>query len=219
MRCASPLPPRFHRRPSLVDSRRAFTILELLLVLSVLAVMVGLSWPSVERYLVENRLRASIRHLRQVAGGARAKAIETGLVYQFRYEPGGRRYIVLPQELPETSAAAGVAQVSASGKQVKTPTDSGQLDESCFFAVPNPLTDPQQGQVVVERLSQEVLALLDTSSFGLSDVTWSPAVRFFPDGTADDVSVDIENKNKLAMNIAIRGLTGVVYTGEVVRTQ
>lgn len=195
-------------------SRSGFTILELLLVLSVLAVLVGLSWPSVERYLVENRLRGSIRDLRRIAGGARAKAIETGLVYQFRYEPGGRNYIVLPQELPETAAASGVAQTNASGKTVKTPTDSGQLDESCFFPTAVPT---QPGQIVVERLSQDVLALLETPSFGLNNVTWSQAVRFYPDGTADDISLDVENKNKLAMNFAIRGLTGVVYTGEVTR--
>ena len=217
MRCSRSAPLR-HRRTA-GGALRAFTILELLIVLAILAILVGMSQPSVERYLVENRLRESVRHLRQVVGGARAKAIETGLVYQFRYEPGGRRYIVLPQELPETSSAAGVAQVSASGKQVKTPTGSGELDESCFFAVPNTLTTTQPGQIVVERLSQEVLALLETTSFGLNDVTWSTAVRFYPDGTADDASLEVENKNKLTMNFTVRGLTGVVYTGEVLRRQ
>jgi len=186
----------------------------LLLVLSLLAVLVGLSWPSVERYLVENRLRGSIRDLRRIVGGARAKAIETGLVYQFRYEPGGRKYIVLPQELPETASASGVAQADASGKTVKTPTDSGELDESCFFPTAVPM---QPGQITVERLSQDVLALLETPSFGLNNVSWSTAVRFFPDGTAEDISLDIENKNKLSMNFSVRGLTGVVYSGEVVR--
>ncbi len=216
MLCSRSVPLRHKRTAD--DAHRAFTLLELLLVLAILAILDGMSQPSVERYLVETRLRESVRHLRQVVGGARAKAIETGLVYQFRYEPGGRRYIVLPQELPETSAAAGVAQASPSGKKVKTPTGSGQLDESCFFAVPKAFTT-QPGQIVVERLSMDVLALLETSSFGLNDVTWSTAVRFYPDGTADDVSLEVENENKLTMNVSVRGLTGVVYTGEVARRQ
>lgn len=216
------------RRSSLRTQRtdqRGFTILELVLVLSVLVVLAALGWPSFVRYMAETRLRDSVKELRKIAASTRALAIESGLVYQFRYEPGGRRYIVVPLEKPTPEDLQGTAPAQASQlgqpAAVKKTVRSlfGQLDESCQFLVTTSLAAklgvPEAP--AVERIPQDVLALLEGDGGGLSDVQWSSAIRFFPDGTADDRSINVATKTKLAMNVSVRGLTGVVYVGEVTR--
>src|SRR5262245_36799164 len=125
------------------------TLLELLLVLTVLAVLAGLSAPYLQRYLAEQEIRENVSVLRTELSGARVKAADTGLIYQFRAQPDGQWFVVLPYESLNTAAGETAAHPGAQGG---TPLISGRLSESCRFLPPRVISAQS---IVTERLPEE----------------------------------------------------------------
>jgi prepilin-type N-terminal cleavage/methylation domain-containing protein len=191
------------RRSLAMRGGAGFTLLELLLVLAVLVTVVSLTWPSVIRYLREQDIRDGAEATRAAAATTRIKAIDTGLTYQFRYEPQGRRFVVIPFDPPETIAASSTATL---GGVSTFPVLSGQLSEQCRFVVP-----PDQ-PAVSEGLPPEAFAGLPNAG-ELQGTSWGPPILFFPDGTAVDATFGITNQDDLRVDLAVRGLTGTLSVG------
>ncbi len=218
---------RAHRRPMETprsrQTRRAFSLIEILVVLAILAVVVSIGWPSVLRYMGENVIREQAHTVRLEMTSARIKAIDTGLVYQFRYEPGGRRFVVIPHDRPdvgagESAAMVGGGGITASGALQRVPVTSGQLPEACRFEPPtttNPLTNADQ-MAYTEQIAQEWLTLLPDGVL-LQQTRWAPAIRFFPDGSTDSATVVILDENRRRIELTIRGFTGEVTASPLVQ--
>lgn len=207
-------------RPAARCSIRGFTLLEVVIVLSIMVVLASLSWPAMLRYVRERAIREQAHVVRIELAGARIRAIDTGLVYQFRYEPGGRRFIVLPHDRPDIGSGDGaadagnaaVARAVSSGVEVV----SGQLAEPCRFAVPtarNVVTHADQA-VVTEKLPEEWLALVPDSN-SLRETSWAPAICFYADGVCDDAKLSVTDSDDRRVDVHVRGLTGSVTTGRV----
>lgn len=205
---------RFTREQSHV-SPPGFTLWELVLALAVLAILVGLTWPTVTRFVGENRLKEDTGTLRNHLASTRSRAIRNGVTFQFRFEPGGRRYVILPLERP-----AGVASPSAGGSSpsVMDPemqVQVYQLAEGNRFEV----HDPEAGSalassVLTERLSEDWVQLFGGSS-ELARVTWSPAIQFGADGTSEDVYFFVQDEEDRYQQITVRGLTSAVSIGDL----
>jgi hypothetical protein len=73
--------------PQHSSARRGFTLFDL-----------SIAWPSVNWMYRRQRLEQGAELVRARLGSARVNAVETGLVYQFRFEPGGRRFLILPYD-------------------------------------------------------------------------------------------------------------------------
>ncbi|MBX3438969.1 MAG: hypothetical protein KF861_15870 [Planctomycetaceae bacterium] len=186
-------------------SRVAFTLLELVLVLSVLAVIVSIGWPSVVRYMGDEAVRESAQLVQSAAAGTRIKAIDTGLTYQFRYEPNGKRFVVIPFDPPENIDSTTAASTTTSG-QSEYPVLSGEIAETCRFVSPE---DGLFSSATVERLPREMFANLPDAS-DLEATAWAPAVLFYSDGTATDATFRIEDDAQRSIAFSIRALTGTV---------
>lgn len=197
-----------------VHSRRraGFTLLEVLLVLSVLVVIFSISWPSVARYMGEEAIRDSAQMVQSAAAGTRIKAIDTGLAYQFRYEPNGRRFAVIPLDPPENIDTTTIASVTNSGRS-EYPVLSGEIDESCRFISPE---DGFLSSAVVEQLPREAFANLP-DAFDLSTTAWAPPIVFYSDGTATDAIFRILDEGQRSVELSVRGLTGAVSAGDLER--
>lgn len=196
--------------------RRGFTLFEVLVVLSLLVLVVSLVWPPVSRMLARQELRQGAERVGTRLSAARVHAIETGLTYQFRFEPGGRRFMVVPfdQEYStsSTQAAPGLGSVggvdpNAGGGRRATRT-VGMLPASIKFEGGELLTEKGSG-VPDEWLS----GLPDSADY--QGALWSGPVLFYPDGTATTVSLMVQNKKHDALQIDVRGLTGGVKVTRV----
>jgi prepilin-type N-terminal cleavage/methylation domain-containing protein len=196
-------PPFLLRRAPTVQRGAGFTLLELLLVLAVLVTVASLTWPSLTRYLREQDILEGAEATRAAAAGTRIKAIDTGLTYQFRYEPQGRMFVVIPYDPPETIAASSTI---TDGSVSTYPMLSGRLSEQCRFVVPA----DQPG--VSEGLPPEAFTGLPNAG-ELQGVTWGPPILFFPDGTAADATFGIVNEDDLRVDLSVRGLTGALSLG------
>ena len=204
--------------------RRGFTLLEIVIVLTIILILASLSWPPLLRYIRERTIREQAHTIRLELNNARIKAIDQGVSYQFRFEPGGRRYVILPIDPPSTSAESsggttspGVG-VSAGSAPAAAPVVSGRIAEPCEFDIPtafNSVTHADQA-VVTEKLPEEWLNLLPDGS-SLRETAWSPAVRFFADGSADDSTVTVIDDQDCRIDIGVRGFTGSVSAGPLIR--
>jgi prepilin-type N-terminal cleavage/methylation domain-containing protein len=212
-------------RPSPPPARRGFTLLEVLLVLTILVVMASFTWPSLMRYIRERGIREQAHTVRVELNNARIKAIDQGLTYQFRFEPGGRRFVVLPYDRPDVgTSTTGGSGSGGAGAQTTQPTTatltanvpvlSGTIAEPIEFDIPkvrNAATHADQA-VVTEKLPEEWLTLLPDSNL-VRETSWAPAIRFYPDGTSDDATLTVLDDQNRKIEIQVRGLTGSVQSG------
>jgi prepilin-type N-terminal cleavage/methylation domain-containing protein len=204
-------------------SSRGFTLFEILIVLSILVMLISLTWPSLLRYVRERGLREQAHAVRVELNNARMKAVDGGITYQFRFEPGGRRYIVLPDQPPaaEPSASGAQSSIVASPAQAITvtlPVLSATLAEPCTFDVPkvyDAVTRADQ-PVVTERLPEEWLTALPDGT-ALRETGWSPPIRFYSDGAAEDGMVTVIDDQRRRIEVTVRGLTGSVAASPLVQ--
>ena len=76
--------------------RRAFTLLELLIVLALILVISGISVASFQRMTVRSRFKAGVVEIQIDLHKARLLAMQTGTPYIFRYAPGSGVYEIAP---------------------------------------------------------------------------------------------------------------------------
>ena len=190
-----------HRTPKCRTPKRAgVTLLELLLVLAVLLAVAGMSFPSLNSVFKERALRENADAVRELLAQGRLESVDAAIVYQFRYEPGGREFVLIPFERNDASGD----EVDSNVLRVY----SGRMDEGILFRIP----EGQTGQG--ERLSSEWFGALPDAG-RLADVTWSLPILFFPDGTAIDGRTVVANERGELITLSVRGLTASVSVSEI----
>ena len=203
----------FESRLNVAGPRRAFTLLELTLALAVLAVVIGMTWPALLRFVGEQDLKEDVAQVRTQLMATRMLAIEEGITYQFRFEPQKQRFIVLPYERPlgqpEANASASAAATSGQVQAFQLNEDHRFLSEA-----PGPPGSPTA--VVAERLTEDWLRLFGGDTM-LAQAAWSPAILFLPDGTAQNALLVVADEEGRYQQVNVRGLTGAVYVGPIER--
>lgn len=202
--------------------RAAFTILELVLALAVIAVVMGLAWPVMLRFSAEHALKDNVEQVRARLARTRMATIGSGLTYQFRYEPGGRRCLTMPFERA-LGAAGGTnttgsttAPTGSSGAAVQNQALVLELTEGLRFlsSPPGPvaLTQPE----TAERVPEDLLTMFGAPT-SLAQVGWSRAIVFAPDGTSQDTTFVVADAEGRYQVLSVRGLTAAVSIGPIER--
>ena len=190
--------------PELRPQRQSgYTLLELLFVLAILLLLAGMAWPRVQGLYERHQLQSATEDVRVRLTGTRFRAIDSGLIYQFRYEPGGQNYIVVPYDVVTGTSAD-------EGTQQQPPTYVGRLPASMRFEAPDGVA------VTTEQMGSGGLAYIDTAG-ELRDTAWSAPILFIPDGTATDDAFDVIDEEDRFMRLSVRGLTAAVTVSQIVR--
>lgn len=190
--------PARSRASDLSFRRRGFTLFELIIVLVLLSLVGALTVPTLNRLYSHHHLRQAVDLLGVRISSGRVHAVETGLTYQFRYEPGGRRFLIVPydQEPP-----------SASGAPRATRT-VGMLPAVCKFEGGNTLSE--KGSSVP---SDWLVGLPDAGEY--TGATYSGPALFHPDGTATDMKLIVHGPKNESVELTMRALTGAVTVSQV----
>ncbi|WP_417847405.1 pilus assembly FimT family protein [Thalassoglobus sp.] len=207
-----------HRRVQTVDCprgrRSAFTVLELILVLAVIVAIAGISWPRMSGFLKRESVMGNVEQVRQVLDHARVQAVEDGITYQFRFEPNGRKYVLLPYDLQvhadEQASASQTLQGAGAGSIKLAMTH--ELSEDCQFYMPTTLISDQP--MILERLPEAWLKMVQ-NGVQHRDVSWSAPILFFADGSATTGAVTVVDEDKRYITVSVRGLTGAVVTSRI----
>jgi prepilin-type N-terminal cleavage/methylation domain-containing protein len=170
-------------------SQRGYTLLELLLVLGILLVLAGLAFPGVMRIYGRHQFQTVVEDVRAHLAASRLRAIDTGVVYQFSYEPNGQRFSVTPFEAAEGNSL---------------PTLEGTLPESFRFET----TDNDQ-------TSSTPQSITGASTTDASTMSNEVIILFVPDGSATEAALDVVDEENRFVRLSVRGLTGAVTVGGV----
>jgi len=191
-------PPRSRkgrRFPSETD-RPGLTLFEMLIVLALLGTAMAVSWPAVQRLASRQNLAQAAETARIRLLAVRIHAIEQGMPYQFRFEPGGSRFVILPGD------SANEPTLPPGGGTVRLPVASGKLPGKVQF-------DPLQMGTVGGGMILETRFAELPDSRDLAVINWSPPIVFEADGSTNDQTIQLsEPSSEVVFRLAIRGLTG-----------
>lgn len=185
------------------DHRRradGFTLVEMLLALAVLLMLAGLSWPLLERLTGQTYLKRGTEQVRVELGATRLRAIDAGMIYQFRYEPGGRRYIVLPFEPYDEGRVEN--EPSGGSPLHGSLVEDGEIPEGLTFQL-------SENETAVQAIDADWLNLSPNSA-QLSKTAWSSPLLFFTDGSAVDGELSVIDEHDRSLRVVVRELTGAV---------
>jgi prepilin-type N-terminal cleavage/methylation domain-containing protein len=109
------------RRQRLLCSERsdaAFTLLEMILVLTILLTVLTVSYPALNHLYVVHQLRQGADEVQVRLMACRVRAIEAGLTYQFRFEPGGQRFVAVPYDSATMTGGSSLWKHGGMGEEL-----------------------------------------------------------------------------------------------------
>ena len=196
------------RLRSFPSNRRAVTLLEVLMVLAVLVALASIAWPAMQRPLSGQRLRKSADTVRIVWARARVKAMSTSQTLVFRFAVEGERYTIQYHAGPEFAADPDSPEAMETDGSGEDPLAyvfgrEPKLPEGVLFVSAETDEDTRAASLVLE---DPPMVEAGTS--------WSEPILFYPDGTSSTVRLVLQNEFDRAIELSLRGLTGVVTVGE-----
>lgn len=187
--------------------RRAFTLLELLLVLGLIVAMIGIAWPALRGPLGGARLREAAKQVRVEMSRTRLAAMEADAVYELQYafEAGRFRVRRMLDLNPAENEECATADYASSDDS--TNGDEGPANGWTEFELPAGVifSDP----LLVGQDDEADAGFASESTESSAATSWSAPIVFFPDGTTSTTEVVLRNERGDEMLISLRGLTGV----------
>jgi prepilin-type N-terminal cleavage/methylation domain-containing protein len=204
-----------------IDSRRGFTLLELLLVLAILAVLAGFAVPTFESMVSSRRIQQSVDKLQNELLEARVEAMKTGQAQVFRATIHGDSYSITPwlSGNEDRDAAAGATVMTAGGVVETERTATGAvaassgvasdslktLETDVMFLAIDTLVDSRNALEI--QKSGEIAPMPGARAASASGSTSSPLL-LYPDGTSTTAQIILADVHGRRMAIQLRGVTG-----------
>jgi len=200
-------------RKPIAHGRRGTTLQEMLVVLAILVSLVGTGWPAISGGLGKSQLSSSAKTVRTELAKTRLTAIEAGVPYYFRYQPGGSSYEIAPVSmLGEDVAEIESTLEEAESEEPKLTVIEADLPDGVLFHVPGESEFGEYSTVDVEQPAGEALAEIST---GYEEEEWSAPIVFYPNGRTAHAQIVLQNGEGHHIMVTLRGLTGSATVGDV----
>jgi len=196
--------------------RPAFTLLELLLTLSVLAAIAAVAIPQLGALLGDRRLVRAADQLRVEMTRLRVAAMRGGRVMMLECKLEEGLFRVRPYySLVDSSEAidqTGSQSALLSGAQQATMAMpmTEQDTEGTTTELPEDVTVRAVGVVSAARAMEIEQNIVSQQSSG-----WSQPILFYTDGTTSTARITLTHVTDGAITVKLRGITGDVTIGEV----
>jgi len=191
------------------STRRGFTLLEMLLVLSLLVVMTSFAWPLLSGPFARQRVARAADQIRTEWARCRNRAMLSGDVYMFRYLQGSGQFQIERYAGLDVADASGTGTVSGTA-QVPLPASGGAqqeiLPEGVTFLQDETLADVRSQFVATDELSTMT-------------ESWSAPILFYPDGTTSTTRITLVGDTGRGIAVSLRGLTGIATVSELFATE
>ncbi|MGB7329553.1 MAG: prepilin-type cleavage/methylation domain-containing protein [Rubripirellula sp.] len=196
-------------------SRIAFTLLELLLTLSVLAAIASVVIPQVGLLMGDRRLVRAAEQWRVEMTRGRVDAMRQGRVLMAQGMIEGNSFRIKPyfstsdatEAIDQTGSQSALLSGADQGNAVSLDVDS-EAEE--LIELPEGISVVSIGVVSAARASEiEQMTLADQSS------GWSRPILFYPDGSTSTASIVLSGGDVGRIVVKLRGITGDVTISEV----
>ena len=169
---------------------RAFTLLEIMMVVAIIGLVLTMGVPAILRTMHEEPLRKAVNDVVNICSHARAQAILHGVTTTVVFHPQSREMALTV--LAATNAPAGFALPEASPDATKTaPSNASALNSTQFG-----------DSITIDMLDVNLSEYKDAAE---------ARVRFFPDGTSDEMTLIINSGNQYR-KITLEVPTGLAST-------
>lgn len=190
--------------------KRAFTLVEMLLVLAILVLLAAAALPALMGVLRDHRLQAAADQVRVEWTRGHVKAMKTGRIQVFRYELGGTKYTLQPW-MATDDALEGAPLTPGFGTE-EDDDASPRLDETAAQTLPEGITFMGGDAKVESRAVAIEQQIRDANRY---ETEWSRPILFYPDGSSSDAFLIVANERDVALQVSLRGMTGTTSIGEI----
>ena len=185
---------------------QGFTLIEVILVISLLVMMAALVLPNLFGWREAERIKNEGDNLRALLGGLRVRAIEEGSTITFSFESGQSSYrIAIESDHQPTSTGTSNNDAII---DFDSPSLFGDHDLPSGFAMyagsRRPIRDTSKAPPI------------DSSAMTQKDARAS--IRFFPDGSATDGEVELVDQFGIGMTVRVNAISGIVTLSEIYNT-
>ena len=150
---------------------RAFTLLEVMMVVAILGLMMAIGVPAILRTMHQGPLRKAVNDVMTICYNARAQAILHGVTTTVVFHPQSGE--VALSSLAATNSTDGFAPEKPSGESSAAATSGSALNSTKF-----------DDSIIVDMLDVNLSENKDAGE---------ARVRFFPDGTSDEMTLIIHS--------------------------
>ncbi len=168
-------------------------MIELLLVIAIIVIVAALAVPAVQRTIDSQSLSKAADRIRVAMGKARVQSIREGEVYAVFYVAGGAWFDVAPLNNFQDMATRSAQRIRVIQQNPPRYIEDDMLPRGIRFAA---------GEVGNDSRSAEAM-----SSSGAGDAL--KTILFYPDGTAQDARLVLQNEYGELVAVELRGLTGL----------
>ena len=195
-------------------SRLAFTLLELLLTLAVLAAITAVSIPHVGSLLGDRRLVRAGDQVQIEMNRLRVDAMRQGRVMMIEALTGGNSIRVKPfhsvtdatEAIDQTGSQSGLLAGATQGSIAAPATNQPER----LIELPAEVTIASVGVVSAARAAEIEQASLADQSAG-----WSRPVLFYPDGSTSTAAIVLRHRTMGQLTVKLRGITGQATVSQV----
>jgi prepilin-type N-terminal cleavage/methylation domain-containing protein len=190
--------------------RRAYTLVELLIVLAVLTTVIGLAVPSLRNFSQRGYLQDAARQLRGQLLAARLQAIESASSKFFFYQPDSGIYMVTgADEAPDPVQSAGDLLLADDVAEPAAADGWRSVGSAEELVLPSGVRFLAPDQPMVRGAAGE--------SPG-RDGGWSEPLVFYPNGRALNARIRLASE-RYWIELTVRGLTGTVQLSPLQRLE
>ena len=196
------------------SSPRAFTLLELLLALAVIAAVASVAIPHLGLLLGDRRLARAGQQVQIEMNRLRVDAMRQGRVLMFAADTGGNTLRIRPfysvadatEALDQTGSQSALLTGASQGNTIAQPIEQTER----LVELPSGVV-VESVRVVSAARGSEIEQL--TSSDQADG--WSRPILFYPDGSTSTAVVMLRHTTYGSIAVKLRGITGEANVGEV----
>lgn len=183
------------RNSRLGNAQAGFTLLEIIIVTTLMVIIATLSLPSMSRFFVSQKLDKAAERVRVEMGRARVNAIRSGEIYAFMFRPGMTQFAVVPfnSSFRESNFIQEEQSNGLDNRVSDFQFDLERLPRGTIFLESETEEDGRAAQAV------------EDSSVSVSQMV---PVLFYPDGSSQDAVLILRNEKENEVRLTLRGLTG-----------
>jgi len=194
-----------------------FTLLELLLTLSVIAAIAAVALPQASGLLGDRRLARAADQLQAEMTRLRVDAMREGRVMMLEAMTEGNSVRIRPyyslsdstEAIDQTGSQSALLNGATQGVNTAMTTESPE-QSGRTIELPDEIQVAAVGVVSAARSAE-----IEQQNAGSQSAGWSRPVLFYPDGSTSTAIITLMHPTMGQVQVRIRGITGEVRVGEI----